>query len=82
MNGKGINEKLASKTGRIAKLIEAKTPDVALVQELYLASVSRLPDQDEMFDAVMSLREAKDKRKEAEDILWALLNSKEFLFNH
>ena len=82
MNGKGINEKLASKTGRIAKLIEAKTPDVALVQELYLASVSRLPDQDETFDAVMSLREAKDKHKEAEDILWALLNSKEFLFNH
>jgi Protein of unknown function (DUF1549)/Protein of unknown function (DUF1553) len=82
MNGKGINEKLSSKTGRIAKLIEAKTPDVALVQELYLASVSRLPDQDETFDAVVSLREAKDKRLEAEDILWALLNSKEFLFNH
>ncbi|WP_309717732.1 DUF1549 domain-containing protein [Armatimonas sp.] len=82
MNGKGINEKLANKTGRIAKLIEAKTPDVKLVQELYLASVSRPPDQDETFDAVMSLREAKDKRKEAEDILWALLNSKEFLFNH
>ncbi|MCX6369546.1 MAG: DUF1549 and DUF1553 domain-containing protein [Armatimonadetes bacterium] len=82
MNGKGINEKLASKSGRIAKLIEAKTPDEKLVQELYLASVSRLPDPDETFDAVMSLREAKDKGKEAEDILWALLNSKEFLFNH
>ncbi len=82
MNGKGINEKLSNKGGRIAKLVEAKIPDVKLVQELYLASVSRLPDQDETFDAVMSLREAKDKRKEAEDILWALLNSKEFLFNH
>ncbi|MBB6049248.1 DUF1549 and DUF1553 domain-containing protein [Armatimonas rosea] len=82
MNGKGINEKLSSKTGRIAKLIEAKTPDTKLVEELYLASVSRLPDQGELFDAVVSLREAKDKRQEAEDILWALLNSKEFLFNH
>ncbi len=82
MNGKPINDKLASKDGRIARLITAKTPDDKLVEELYLSSVSRFPTRDESAVALKSLTGAKDRQKAAEDILWALLNSKEFLFNH
>jgi hypothetical protein len=82
MNSKAINARIAAKEGRVAKLMEAKTPDAKLVEELYLATVSRFPTEDEMMTALMSFNRAKDRQKEAEDLLWALLNSKEFLFNH
>lgn len=82
MNGKGINARLTAKEGRVARLIAARTPDGKLVEELYLAALSRFPTDEEMKLARSSLTRAKDRQKEAEDLLWALLNSKEFLFNH
>lgn len=82
MNGKSINTRLASKEGRVAQLLAAKTPEVKLIEELYLAALSRLPDENEQLEAYFDLTRQPDKQKAAEDILWALLNSKEFLFNH
>jgi hypothetical protein len=82
MNGKGINARLASDEGRVAKLIAAKVSDENLVEELYLASLSRFPTPEETKIARQDLARAKERRKGAEDLLWALLNSKEFLFNH
>lgn len=82
MNGKAINARIAAKDGRVAKLIEAKLPDVKLIEELYLSTLSRFPTDDETMEALMSFALAKERQKEAEDLLWALLNSKEFLFNH
>jgi hypothetical protein len=82
MNGKGINARLSAKDGRVAKLIAAKTPDNKLIEEIYLAALSRYPSEDEQWEATMALVQTKDRQKEAEDVLWALLNSKEFLFNH
>ena len=82
MNGKSINNRLADKNGRVAKLIEAKTPDVKLIEELYIAALSRFPSDDETMESLMNLTRADDRQKEAEDLLWTLLNSKEFLFNH
>ena len=82
MNGKSINARLASKDGRVSKLLAAKTLDVKVVENLYLASLSRYPSEDETMESLMLLARGKDKQKEAEDLLWALLNSKEFVFNH
>lgn len=82
MNGKGINARLAANEGRIAKLIEARVPDDKLVEELYLASLSRFPSSQESATAQLDLSLTRERRKGAEDLLWALLNSKEFLFNH
>ena len=53
-----------------------------MIEELYLAALSRFPAEDETMEALMNLMRGKDRQKEAEDLLWALLNSKEFLFNH
>jgi hypothetical protein len=82
MNGKAINARITSKDGRVAKLIAAKTSDTKIIEELYLATLSRFPTENEMMTALLSFGKAKDPQKEAEDLLWALLNSKEFLFNH
>ncbi len=82
MNSAGINARLSDKSGRVAALIESKLPDRRVVEELYLASLARFPTPEESRKAVHILAAAKDRQRGAEDLLWALLNSKEFLFNH
>ena len=82
MNNTGLNERIASKEGRVAQLLNAKAPDSRIVQELYLAAVSRLPSAEEGKKALKALAVAKDKKQAAEDLLWTLMNSTEFIFNH
>lgn len=82
MNNTGLNAKVADKNGRVAKLIAAKITDDKLVEELYLASFSRYPLPDEQKRAVKILSTAKNRQQTAEDLLWTLVNSKEFIFNH
>jgi hypothetical protein len=52
------------------------------VEELYLRTLSRFPDEKELAHWERTLKEASDKREAVEDLLWALLNSREFAFNH
>jgi hypothetical protein len=82
MNNTGLNTRIADKKGRVASLIEAKLPDNRLVEELYLASYSRTPSAEESKKGVQLLSKAKNRQQAAEDLLWVLLNSKEFVFNH
>jgi hypothetical protein len=82
MNSKGVNDRLTAKEGRIARLLDAKVSDRELIEEFYLAAFSRFPTDDEQLTAAWELTHAKDRRTAAEDLLWVLLNSKEFVFNH
>lgn len=87
-NSDEIENKLSNGEARIAKLFDPKLaekdkkPLRDVVDELYLASVSRLPTSDETKTALAYLEQQEDKRQAAEDLLWTLLNSKEFMFNH
>jgi hypothetical protein len=82
MNSAGINDKISAKTGRVASLLGANLPPRRIVDELYLASLSRFPTPEESRTGIVALATAPDRQRAAEDLLWALLNSKEFLFNH
>jgi hypothetical protein len=84
INGPTVNEKLRTSNNRIGRLIDKKLSDTDMLNELYLASVSRLPAEGEVSAALEHVRKAKpeDKRKAWEDVQWALVNSKEFLFRH
>lgn len=81
VNGKTISDAAADPKGRIATAVLAGKSDAALVEELYLASFSRLPSKAETDDAVRYLS-AGPRAARAQDLLWALLNSKAFLYNH
>jgi hypothetical protein len=83
-NGETLNQKLRAKGNRIEKLLEAKAPDAAIVEEVYLAALSRFPTEAEKAKILGILGEAKpEQRREAiEDLYWGVLSSKEFLFNH
>jgi len=82
INGPTVNEKLRSATNRIGRLLTSKQPDMEILTELYLSTVSRPPSTADVKVSLDHLARATDKRKAWEDIHWALINSKEFLFRH
>ena len=94
LNAKDIQEKLASSSGAAAKLAADARPDEDKLRELYLIAYARQPEAAELALAKTHIdkpRNAADgkpmeavaaKRQGYEDILWAILNTKEFLFNH
>jgi hypothetical protein len=77
-----VEGKIAAGDGRIAKLIKDKKSPREAVEELYLAGFGRLPEPRELQRAVAHVEGRPDKQKALEDLLWVILNSKEFMFNH
>lgn len=82
VNGDTIQKKLTDSRGRIARLIADRKDIPEAVREFYLATFSRPPSESETSAAVNLVETAETPRQGLEDVLWALLNSREFLFNH
>lgn len=82
LNGEFLNTKIGSTTGRIDAAIKAKKDLPALVEDLYLVTLSRSPRPEELQRALSWMQRAQTPREGAQDLLWALLNTREFLFNH
>jgi hypothetical protein len=81
-NSPEIENKIRDGNGRVAKLVQAKTPPEQAVEELYLAAFARYPTDEEKRLARAYLDKQKDLRGGLEDLVWALINSREFMFNH
>jgi hypothetical protein len=82
MTGNLLNLKLRDPKGRVAKMTQAKMPVDKAVEEIYLTTLSRVPTSDESKKAVALVGTASSPREGLEDLLWALLNTREFQFNH
>jgi hypothetical protein len=82
VNAPEVEDRLASDTGRVARLIQEKATPEKAVEEIYLASLSRSPTDEEKQKALSYLSKQTDQRRGLEDVLWTLINSREFQFNH
>ncbi len=82
LNGDFLNKKIADKTGRIEKLANGKMAQAKAIEEIYLVTLARMPKPEELSKAAGWIEAAGDKRDGLQDLLWTLLNSREFLFNH
>jgi Protein of unknown function (DUF1553)/Protein of unknown function (DUF1549) len=81
MNAPGLHKKLSADDGRVARLAKSDSAPAAIVDELYLLAYSRLPTNEEKSVAEpLFLGPKSDRRSAVEDLLWALLNSAEFVF--
>jgi hypothetical protein len=82
LNGDIVTGKIGAAGSRIARLLVAKTSHDKVVDEIYLATLSRYPTRAERQNAARFLKESQSPRECYEDLQWALINSKEFLFAH
>lgn len=83
LNSDEIQAKLSADGGRAALLAGDQSRSVeAKVSELYLRGYSRPPRDDELQAALAYLAEKENPRHAYEDLVWSLINSKEFMFNH
>lgn len=80
-NSPEIEDKIANGS-RVAKLIQDKVPTEKAIEELYLATFARLPTPEEKTKALEYIGKQKEPRRGLEDLVWALLNTREFMFNH
>ncbi len=83
-NGDTLNGKLSSKQSIVERLLEEKKSDEAVIEEAYLSTLSRFPRAHEREGFLALLQEGgeKDRRLALEDLYWALMTSREFLFQH
>jgi hypothetical protein len=82
-NGDTLNAKLRDATSVAAKVVESKRPVAQWLEDAYLAALGRRPTASETESVEKALAGAKDeKRAVVEDVLWALMSSREFIFNH
>ena len=83
-NGDTINQKLEAKGNRLEQMLAANMANEAIVEEAYLAALSRYPTDAERTKLIAALADtpAPERRTAIEDFYWSILSSKEFLFNH
>ena len=82
LNGRTVTEKVQN-GGVVKRLMKEKKPPEQIVEELYARCLSRKPTAEEAARLSVAINEAgADKEAVLNDVFWALLNSKEFIFNH
>jgi hypothetical protein len=86
-NGDTLNEKLKKSGNRVDRLVRLRQEgmsDAALLDEVYLSCLARFPTERERTEFLAQLpdRGSADERVVLEDVFWAVMSSREFLFNH
>jgi hypothetical protein len=83
MTDPAVLQKLTAPTGRLAVLLKDKTnTDEHVLDELFLACLTRSPTLDERAAFAEHLARAKSRQTAFQDTLWALINTREFVLNH
>jgi hypothetical protein len=92
INGETLNRKLSAKDGNVSLFLKLGLSDNRMIEQVYLSAFGRYPKDAEKQRAVELLRSSRlekgtqdamlqARRQGLEDLMWALLTSKEFLFN-
>lgn len=81
MNAPQLHAKVTSDTGRCAALAASSRSPREIVEEVYLLAYARSPQPDELKVALGLFEDKQRSRRQAtEDLVWALVNTAEFLF--
>ncbi len=82
MTDKAVLDKISAPTGRLQTLLKSKLTDEQILDELFLATLSRLPNAGdrELFSEYKA--QARSRTALFNDVVWALINTREFILNH
>jgi len=75
-------QKIADPTGRVAALMRDVDDSSQRVSELYLAALGRPPEPAELAECLAHVEAAENAEEGLRTVLWALLNTREFLLQH
>ena len=82
INGPTVHNKLRSDAGSVHQWITSGKTDAEIIDLLYLTALSRPPLPEEQTTAQNHIKSNEDRTRALEDVAWAVINSKEFLFQH
>jgi Protein of unknown function (DUF1553)/Protein of unknown function (DUF1549) len=82
IGGDVIEKKISSLNGYLSSALKLDLEPEGLIENLYFRTVCRAPTAEELSHWSAELKKASSQREAAEDLFWALLNSREFAFNH
>ena len=80
ISGPTVNQLLSEKENRITRLIAESKTNREMIDDLFWSALTRAPTEKEASELLPRLDQSDDIRAQLEDILWGLLNSKEFVF--
>ena len=81
MNGDTVAPKIAA-GNLVGQYLKEKKSPAWIVEDMFVRCLSRPPLPEELKRLVAVVDEAKDKKQALDDVFWAVMNSREFMFNH
>jgi hypothetical protein len=77
-----VRQKIADPAGRVAAVVKETSDPAKRIEELYLSTLGRLPESNEVAACQEYVNEAETPEKGLQGVLWSLLNTREFLLQH
>ena len=81
LNGDTVNAKV-TQGGLVATRLGEEVPHEKIIEEIYIRCLTRKPTEKELTNLMELVSQEENKQQALEDVFWALLNSREFVFNH
>ncbi|MFN7933124.1 MAG: DUF1549 and DUF1553 domain-containing protein [Bryobacteraceae bacterium] len=82
VNSPDVQAKIASPESRLAQWLESGKSDAGILEEMFLATLARAPTAKEKDRLLTRIGQTTNRKEIFEDVLWAIFNSREFIFNH
>ncbi len=77
-----VRDKIYSESGRVAQILMDHSENSRRIEEIYLLAIGRLPNDIERTTTTAYVTQREGSLRSFQDVLWALLNTREFILNH